>query len=81
MVLLMETAAVLASRAERAGDPTQAAILRRRAEQRLREAESIRDGLAADGAALASRRGETQMPTRRGAVSAATSSGRRSPPT
>ena len=55
MVLLMETAAVLDARAGRASDPTQAAVLRRRAEQRLREAESIRAGLAADGAAIASR--------------------------
>jgi hypothetical protein len=43
MVLLLETAAVLESRARRASDPTQAAILRRRAEQRVREAELIRE--------------------------------------
>jgi hypothetical protein len=77
MVLLMETAAVLDSRAGRATDPTQAAVLRRRAEQRLREAESIRALLAADGAAISSRRGEEQTPTRRGAFSAPTSAGRR----
>lgn len=78
MVLLMETAAVLASRAERADGPTQAATLRRRAEQRLREAESIRDCLAADGVALPSRRTETQIPARQGAVSSVRSSDRRS---
>ena len=77
MVLLMETAAVLDSRAGRASDPTQAAVLRRRAEQRLREAESIRAVLAADGAAIASRRGEPQTPTRRGTFSAPTSAVRR----
>lgn len=77
MVLLMETAAVLDARAGRATDPTQAAVLRRRAEQRLREAESIRAGLAADGAAISSRRGEPQTPTRRGTFSGATSAGRR----
>ena len=55
MVLLMETAAVLDARAGRATDPAQAAVLRRRAEQRLREAESIRAGLAADGAERPSR--------------------------
>jgi hypothetical protein len=52
MILLLETAAVLESRAERAPDPTQAATLRRRAEQRIRDAESIRDVLAAEGVAL-----------------------------
>ena len=77
MVLLMETAAVLDSRAGRATDPTQAAILRRRAEQRLREAESIRAVLAADGAAHRVARSEPQTPTRRGTFSAATSAGRR----
>jgi hypothetical protein len=55
MVLLMETAAVLDARAGRATDPTQAAVLRRRAEQRLREAESIQKGLGADGAERSSR--------------------------
>jgi hypothetical protein len=75
MVLLMETAAVLDSRAGRASDPTQAAVLRRRAEQRLREAESIRAVLAADGAAIASRQ-DPQTPTRRGTFSAPTSAGR-----
>ena len=54
MVLLMETAAVLDARAGRATDPTQAAVLRRRAEQLLREAESIRAGLG-DGAVRPSR--------------------------
>ena len=78
MVLLMETAAVLDSRAGRASDPTQAAVLRRRAEQRLREAESIRAMLAADGAAIG-QRGEPQTPTRRGTFSAATSAGQGGP--
>jgi len=52
MILLLETAAVLNSRADRAPDPTQAATLRRRAAQRLREAQSLRDCLVADGVRL-----------------------------
>ncbi len=61
MILLLETAAVLDTRAGRATDPVQAAVLRRRAGQRLREAESIRAGLASGGAAVnsAGRRGRT----------------------
>lgn len=49
MVLLLETAAVLESRARRVADPTQASVLRRRAEQRVREAEQIRSRLGLDG--------------------------------
>jgi hypothetical protein len=49
VVLLLETAAVLESRARRVADPTQASILRRRAEQRVREAEEIRSRLGLDG--------------------------------
>jgi hypothetical protein len=48
-ILLLETAAVLDSRADRAPDPAQAATLRRRAAQRRREAEAIRDGPAGEG--------------------------------
>jgi hypothetical protein len=77
MILLLETAAVLESRAERAADPTQAATLRRRAEQRLREAESIRDVLAADGAVFSPRLAPPEMPARRGSFSAVSPAGRR----
>ena len=42
MALHLETAAALESRATRASDPTQEAVLRRRAEQRRREAARIR---------------------------------------
>ena len=52
MILLLETAAVLDSRADRAPDPAQAATLRRRAGQRLREAQALRDCLVADGVRL-----------------------------
>jgi hypothetical protein len=75
MILLLETAAVLEARAERADHPTQAATLRRRAEQRLREAETIRDVLAAEGAISAGRTG-ARTPIRQGAFSDATSTGR-----
>ena len=76
MILLLETAAVLEARAERAGHPTQAATWRRRAEQRLREAELIRDVLAAEGAATSARRTGSRTPIRQGAFSDATSTGR-----
>jgi hypothetical protein len=52
MVLLLETAEVLEQRAQRTSDLRQAAVLRRRAEQRRREAATLRDRLAAKGAAL-----------------------------
>jgi hypothetical protein len=52
MALHLETAAVLDLRAQRAGDPAQVAVLRRRAEQRRREAARIRAHLAARGVAL-----------------------------
>jgi hypothetical protein len=52
MVLLLETAEVLEQRAHRASDPRQVAVLRRRAEQRRREAAVLRARLAAKGAAL-----------------------------
>jgi hypothetical protein len=76
MILLLETAAVLESRAERADHPTQAATLRRRAEQRIREAHAIRDVLAAGGAAIPARRSGTRTPIRQGTFSDATSAGR-----
>jgi hypothetical protein len=53
MVLLFETAAVLEARARRAADPTQVAVLLRRAEHRRREAGELRQRLVARGAALA----------------------------
>jgi hypothetical protein len=52
MVLLLETAEVLELRAQRTADPRQVAVLRRRAEQRRREAAALRARLAAKGAAL-----------------------------
>jgi hypothetical protein len=52
MVLLLETAEVLEVRAHRTADPRQVAVLRRRAEQRRREAAVLRARLAAKGAAL-----------------------------
>jgi hypothetical protein len=53
MALHLETAAVLDLRAQRATDPAQVAVLRRRAEQRRREAARIRAQLAARGVVLA----------------------------
>jgi hypothetical protein len=52
MVLLLETADVLERRARRTSDPVQVSVLRRRAEQRRREANALRESLAARGAAL-----------------------------
>jgi hypothetical protein len=78
MVLLLETAAVLEARARRAPDPTQAAILRRRAEQRVREAEEIRIGLGIDGPLP--RRLPPATADRRATFSPASSSGRRDRP-
>jgi hypothetical protein len=52
MVLLLETAEVLEQRASRTVDPQQVAVLRRRAEQRRRQAGVLRARLAAKGAAL-----------------------------
>ena len=52
MALHLETAAVLDLKARRTTDPAQVAILRRRAEQRRRQAARIRARLAAGGAAV-----------------------------
>jgi hypothetical protein len=52
MVLLLETAEVLEGRAQRCADPAQVQVLRRRAEQRRREAARIRARLAEQGIAL-----------------------------
>jgi hypothetical protein len=52
MALHLETAAVLELRARRTADPLQVAVLRRRAEQRRREAGRLRERLAACGVAL-----------------------------
>jgi hypothetical protein len=52
MALHLETAAVLDLKAGRATDPAQVATLRRRAEQRRRQAARIRARLAAGGAAV-----------------------------
>jgi hypothetical protein len=55
MVLLLETADVLERRARRTPDSAQVAVLLRRAEQRRREADALRERLAARGAALGHR--------------------------
>lgn len=52
MAVHLETAAVLEGRARRATDPAQEAVLRRRAEQRRREAARIRARLVLRGGAL-----------------------------
>jgi hypothetical protein len=52
MALHLETAAVLDLKAGRSTDPAQTAVLRRRADQRRREAARIRAHLAARGVAL-----------------------------
>src|SRR5688500_664711 len=78
MILLLETAAVLESRAERAADPTQAATLRRRAEQRICEAEAIRDVLALDGGGPAPGSADAPTSGRRASFIPTSSSGRRS---
>lgn len=51
MVLLLETAAVLESRARRHGDPMQVGVLLRRAGRRRREAAEIRQRLGTGDAA------------------------------
>src|SRR4051794_36974936 len=52
MALHLETAAVLDLKARRTTDPAQVTTLRRRAEQRRRQAARIRSRLAARGAAV-----------------------------
>ncbi|MGY1618383.1 hypothetical protein ACI797_16715 [Geodermatophilus sp. SYSU D00691] len=52
MALHLETAAALDLKAARATDPAQIATLRRRAEQRRRQAARIRARLAAGGGAV-----------------------------
>jgi hypothetical protein len=52
MALHLETATVLEFKARRSTDPAQIAVLRRRADQRRREAARIRAHLAARGVAL-----------------------------
>jgi len=52
MALHLETAAVLDLKARRSTDPAQIAVLRRRADQRRREAARIRAHLASRGVAL-----------------------------
>jgi hypothetical protein len=52
MALHLETAAALDLKARRIADPAQVATLRRRAEQRRRQAARIRARLAASGAAV-----------------------------
>jgi hypothetical protein len=62
MALHLETAAVLELRAQRTSDPRQVAVLRRRAEQRRREAARLREQLAACGLALPPRPDRTPAP-------------------
>ena len=52
MAVHLETAAVLEERARRVSDPAQQQVLRRRAEQRRREAARLRARLADRGMAL-----------------------------
>ena len=52
LALHLETAAVLELKARRTTDPAQVATLRRRAEQRRRQAALLRARLAASGAAV-----------------------------
>jgi hypothetical protein len=52
MVLMLETAEVLERRARRTSDAAKVAVLLRRADQRRREANQLRERLAARGAAL-----------------------------
>jgi hypothetical protein len=61
MVLLLETADVLERRARRTSDPTQVTVLRRRAQQRRREADALRERLAMRGAALGARQAATLL--------------------
>jgi hypothetical protein len=63
MALHLETAAVLELRAQRTTDPRQVAVLRRRAEQRRREAARLRERLAACGLALPPRHDRAAAPT------------------
>ena len=64
MALHLETAAFLERRAQRASDPREVAVLRRRADHRRREAGRIRERLATEGIALG-RPG--RVPSREGA--------------
>lgn len=67
MVLLLETAAVLETRARRTADPAQTAVLLRRAEQRRQEAADLREGLAPPGAVAGARSGGRPPAGRAGA--------------
>jgi hypothetical protein len=61
MVLLLETADVLERRARRTSDPVQVTVLMRRAAQRRREANALRERLAARGAALNPQQAESYL--------------------
>src|SRR5688572_25290386 len=65
MVLLLETADVLERRARRTSDPAQVSALLRRAEQRRREADVLRERLAAQGEALGPQQAASLMPSNR----------------
>jgi hypothetical protein len=60
MVLLLETAEVLESRARRTRDVAQVPVLLRRAESRRREAAELREQLASRGAARPPRSADSQ---------------------
>ncbi len=62
MVLLLETADVLERRARRTTDPVQVDVLLRRAQQRRQEAQTLREHLAARGAALSSQQAAVLRP-------------------
>jgi hypothetical protein len=76
MVLLLETADVLEARARRATDAAQIAVLLRRADQRRRQADSLRERLAARGAALPAPAAQ-RAPSRRGALAPSPAPGHR----
>jgi hypothetical protein len=63
MVLLLETADVLERRARRTSDPAAVDVLLRRADQRRREANTLRERLAARGAALSPQQAASLLPS------------------
>ena len=78
MVLLLETADVLERRARRTSDQAQVTVLMRRAAQRRREADALRERLAARGAALNPQQVETYLaPSRPRLFRPASPAGRR----
>lgn len=77
MVLLLETADVLERRARRTSDPAQVEVLLHRSEQRRREANALRESLAARGAALNPQQAASLAPNRPRAFTRASPARRR----